>query len=46
MVHGPTGRRRVAGLGVPEVFEADLADPDAVRQALENADSRAQSLRL
>ncbi|WBO63193.1 SDR family NAD(P)-dependent oxidoreductase [Streptomyces camelliae] len=38
VVHGPTGRRRVAGLGVHEVSEADLADPDAVRQALENAD--------
>ena len=39
VVHGPGGRERVAALGVDETVEADLAEPDAVRQAVKNADS-------
>ncbi|WP_433920494.1 NmrA family NAD(P)-binding protein [Streptomyces canus] len=38
VVHGPGGRERVAALGVDETVEADLAEPDAVRQAVKNAD--------
>lgn len=39
VVHGPAGRERVAALGVDDIVEADLAKPDGIRQALENADS-------
>ncbi|WP_208641628.1 SDR family oxidoreductase [Streptomyces africanus] len=38
VVHGPSGRERVAALGVDDIVEADLEEPDAVRQALKNAD--------
>lgn len=38
VVHGPSGRERVAALGVGDTVEADLEEPDAVRQALKNAD--------
>lgn len=37
VVHGPAGRERVAPLA-EEVVEADLAEPDSVRQALKDAD--------
>jgi uncharacterized protein YbjT (DUF2867 family) len=39
LVHGPAGRARVEALGVDEVVEADLAEPDSVHQALKDADS-------
>ncbi|WP_405622426.1 SDR family oxidoreductase [Streptomyces sp. NBC_00076] len=39
VVHGPAGRERVAALGADEIVEADLAEPDSVRQAVKNADS-------
>lgn len=38
VVHGPAGRERVAALGADEIVEADLAEPDAVRRAVQNAD--------
>lgn len=38
VVHGSAGRERVAALGADEIVEADLAEPDSVRQALKNAD--------
>lgn len=39
VVHGPAGRERVAALGADEIVEADLAEPDAVRRAVKDADS-------
>lgn len=38
VVHGPAGRERAAPPGADEIAEADLADPDSVRTALENAE--------
>jgi NAD(P)H dehydrogenase (quinone) len=38
VVHGPAGRERVAALGADEIVEADLAEPESVRQALKDTD--------